>query len=456
MIQLIIVSTLNRDDSHIGSTFTASTLIATHTYASSIITSSISANTYYLNQSVYGQTIKKDSIDVFTDVTLQASDIVGFVDNPPSTLQVYTIGSTIQNQWIAVGSLPTIAYSNDGITWLPSSNGDSILSIGATAAAWNGNLWVAVGSGAYRIASSTDGDIWVGRDNAIFLSGYGIAWGNNLWVAVGAGNSVAPNEYDIATSTDGTTWTPRGVNIFQGGVAVGIAYNGSRWVAVGSGTNTIAYSDDGINWFPSANGNVFLSGQGTKVAWNGSLWVAVGQGANPIAYSYNDVDGSGNIIWDGAAGASFSLGGSDIAWNGSLWVAVGAGTNTIVYSYDGINWAGLGATIFFSGRSIAWNGAIWIATGISSTLSNLIARSTDGIHWVVFNSTQSQVGIAFNYRRPYTLTISTMQTSTCIGTVPNASLPIVVPANSQLDIVSDSYYNRGYTNFSIALQTHAS
>jgi hypothetical protein len=220
-------------------------------------------------------------------------------------------------------------------------------------------------------------------------------------------------------------------------------------VAVGSGVNTIAYSNDGIIWVPSDNGNDILSTQGKKVAWNGSLWVAVGSGAHSIAYS------SDGNTWNGVTGISFALG-IDIAWNGLLWVAVGSGTNTIVYSYDGINWAGLGTTIFFSGRSIVWDGVRWIATGISSTISSLIARSIDGIHWVVSNSTQSQLGIAFNYRRPYTLTIPTTQTSTSIGTVPNASLPIVVPANSQLDIVSDSYYNSGYTNFSIALQTHAS
>jgi hypothetical protein len=103
------------------------------------------------------------------------------------------------------------------------------------------------------------------------------------------------------------------------------------------------------------------------------------------------------------------------------------------------------------GYGIAWNGSLWIAVG-----NIFIIRSTDGIHWVGVTSSDQQLGIAFNYRRPYTLTIPTTQTSTSIGTVPNASLPIVVPANSQLDIVSDSYYNSGYTNFSIALQTHAS
>ena len=258
--------------------------------------------------------------------------------------------------------------------------------------------------------------IWVGSVNSIFTAGIGVAWNGNLWVAVGL------------PSTD-----PQ--------------------------ANTIAYSYDGITWNPSAN-SVFTTGNG--VAWNGSLWVAVGEGTNIIAYS-NGVDGLGNMTWTGAVTAlSFLDGFYGVAWNGSLWVAVGEGTNSIATSIDGITWIGRGNTIMtaggpiiWSGRSIAWNGSLWIAVGNANTPS-LIATSTDGIHWFGSTYTQIQWGIAFNSRRPYTLTIPTTQTSTSIGTVPNASLPIVVPANSQLDIVSDSYYNSGYTNFSIALQTHAS
>ena len=115
----------------------------------------------------------------------------------------------------------------------------------------------------------------------------------------------------------------------------------------------------------------------------------------------------------------------------------------------------------WSGKGIAWNGSLWIAVGsgrsrIASPSSIPVATSTDGIDWFGIAYTQSQTGIAFNYRRPYTLTIALNQTVATLGTVPNASPPIIVPAGSQLDIVSDSYYNSGYTNFSIVLQTHAS
>lgn len=43
--------------------------------------------------------------------------------------------------------------------------------------------------------------------------------------------------------------------------------NGNRWISVGSGTNTIAISQDGINW-TALGSSVFFDGFGTSVASN--------------------------------------------------------------------------------------------------------------------------------------------------------------------------------------------
>ena len=82
-----------------------------------------------------------------------------------------------------------------------------------------------------------------------------------------------------------------------------------------------------------------FSTAGYGVAWNGSLWVAVGEGTNTIATSTN------GSAWTGRGTSIFSTAGRGIAWNGTLWVAVGEGTNTIATSPDGINWTGLGTPI---------------------------------------------------------------------------------------------------------------
>ena len=52
----------------------------------------------------------------------------------------------------------------------------------------------------------------------------------------------------------------------------------------------------------------------------------------------------------------------------------------MAYSYDGVNWIGLGKTIFSdSGRSVAANKKMWVAVGKGT---NKIAYSYDGINWI--------------------------------------------------------------------------
>ena len=52
-----------------------------------------------------------------------------------------------------------------------------------------------------------------------------------------------------------------------------VAYGNNRFIAVGEGTNTIAYSDDGMNWV--GLGNSVFSTAGYAIIWNGERWVAM-------------------------------------------------------------------------------------------------------------------------------------------------------------------------------------
>jgi hypothetical protein len=131
------------------------------------------------------------------------------------------------------------------------------------------------------------------------------------------------------------------------------------------------------------------------VAWNGIRFVAVGSGTNTIAYS-ND-NGS---TWTPVTTTPFTLVGNGVAWNGTRWVAVGSGTNIIAYSADGITWYGapLSTTIFTSqGNGVA---------------SNPLVGATIVDSQVVLNN--SGYGLSSN-----------------------------------LDTLASSYYNPGYTNFSV-------
>lgn len=464
-IPLIYASTLIFPTSYVDSTFSVSTTITTNTYTSSMITDSISVNTYYVNQAVYGQTIKKDSIDVFTNVRMSATDFVGRVDNAPNRPQIYTFGSTIQNLWIA-GSSPNYATSNDGITWtsrtisyFPQTNG----------IVWTGNLWVAAGAfGAQdTIATSTNGIDWVGRGKTLLAQGSSptaiIAYASSVSLAATflfiTGNGGAGI---IGYSSDnGTTW----YNIsFSSGLnyANQIAWNGIRAVVVGSGSfNNISWSDQfSVAWNTVPNSNVFFQ-YANAVIWTGRQWVAGGTGGNNrIMYSLDAVNWvpspTGNAVFSTGQGLSYASV-SGFGWNGSMMIAVGYDiTNTLAYSMDeGVTWTGLGKTIFTgSGSSVSWNGQMWVAMGYGT---NSTAYSYNGTYWYGGGTSLFPNGgicAAFNIRRPYYFYFSS-NTFSPPGTIPGSNFPVIVPAGSQLDIVSEPYYNSGYTNFSLGIQTNA-
>ena len=102
----------------------------------------------------------------------------------------------------------------------------------------------------------------------------------------------------------------------------------NRWVAVGSGTNKIAYSSDGITWtgVTGTSASIFTAGYGVaynnyrenRIVFPTNRMVAVGLGTNKIAYS----DDNGET-WTAVATSPFTSAGHSVAWNGTRWVADG-------------------------------------------------------------------------------------------------------------------------------------
>lgn len=440
------------------STLITNTVTADMINTTQLFVSTISLNSFLTNQAVYGPTVKKTSMGALRTITINSTiitnDINAQLDNPPSIPQVYTFGPTIQNRWVVVGyAAPPIAYSEDGIQWT-NSNAANDLFVRGLGIAWNGSLWVAVGNGNNSVATSTDGINWLGQGTPALTEGYGVAWGGNKWVAVG--NGIV---YNIITSTDGINWAGQDATLSID--ARSVAWNGYMWVVVGGGTTKIAYSYDAVTWTAVTNSSsIFVSG-GTGVAWNGKMWVATGadlsggsNSNNSVAYSYNGINwvGLGKPIMDQ---------GFCIAWNGRMWVAGGStysgGTSQIAYSYDGLYWNNSNLDGSFSQdiiarvQSINWNGTMWTAVGFAASTSS--AYSYNGINWVIGTLGFISYGIAFNYRRPYTLTFPTNSTTATISSIsPSYTFPITIAQNNQLDICSDSYYNSGYTNFTMTIR----
>jgi hypothetical protein len=248
-----------------------------------------------------------------------------------------------------------------------------------------------VNEGSPSLASSPTGSTWTSQGSAgsIGSSLRGLAWGGSRWVAVGAGTD------SISTTTDpdgaSANWTGLGATMFPTGE--GVAWNGSLWVAVGSGgaSHSIATSPNGTTW--TGRGKTALTTAGYGVAWNGSLWVAVGQGTNTFATS---TDG---VTWTGRGGTTILSSGRAVAWNGRLWVAVGSGTFSIATSTDGLSWTGVSGSSALVGtlNCVAWNGSQWFAGGNGGGTNNYVT-SSDGVTWTGASTTvlTNINGIAWN------------------------------------------------------------
>ena len=248
-------------------------------------------------------------------------------------------------------------------------------------------MWVAVGSGENSIAYSYDGTRWFGLGTSVFTTGNGITWNGNQWVAVGLGT------YSIFYSTNGINWSASSNGTNAIGIGFGVTRSNNIYVALGNqgsiGTSVIAWSGDGDTW-QSISDSLFTTGRG--VTSNGSVWVAVGNGTNTLAYSYS------GKIWTANGATIFTTQANGVCWTGTRFVAVGTGTNTIAHSRDGITWYSSinGNNIFTQGNGVAGN----------SRIGSVVVDSQ-----------------------------------------------IVLNRSDTLSVVSDSYYNKGYTTFSATIQT---
>ncbi len=371
------------------------------------------------------------------------------------------------------GATYSVSYSNDsGKSWDGSIGSTSIMTT-FRSACWTGKLWVAAGSGTNNtIATSTDNGIsWVGRGKYIFsTNAYAVASSKKLTVALGEGTN------SLAYSPDGVHWTGIGTSLMTRGSSVAYSAEEGVWLAVGFSSDstvvclrstngktwssvsvpfstttllTVQYtrnvwtvycdaahytSLDGIAWTTNNsavspehlfNGTFYLSTNGTQsrysldnstwsaygsisgmstisgFAWNNSAVgtahiqspiIAAGEGSHTLAYSPDGIE------WVGLGASIFSTRGNQVAWNGTLWCAVGAGGNCIASSYDGLQWSAVSVSgeIFTEAYDIAWNGTAFVAVGEKSGVA-VAAVSIDGITWdtVDIPLTSSATGVAW-------------------------------------------------------------
>lgn len=248
------------------------------------------------------------------------------------------------NTWICVGRWPhLISKSTDGVTWTAVS-GNAASYVGDTyAVAYgldaNGNKrWVIGGQGSNVMSYTSDFVTFtqcsgISSVASIYYIECGIKTdGTPLWIAGGGGT------HNILRSNDGITWTSftDKTNLITNaafGVHCAIAkYDKPLYLQYTPGTTKLFASVDGTTTSTPISSPFSVAIN--QIATNGTMWVAVGEGTNTIAYSIN------GITWTGLGTSLFSLKGTNIVWNATenKWYANGSGTRTNLTSTNGINW----------------------------------------------------------------------------------------------------------------------
>jgi len=314
---------------------------------------------------------------------------------------VSTAGAITAFEFVGFGSGGNfVAVSSGSRDVNYSANGTSWTSA-ATALPSTSN-WVSMANGKLTVVESAGGLV-VGRGYVITSLGTtpftSIGASANLvgiyFVATGVGTgsgtatpvanhlvAVSSSTTVNAYSTDGgATWTSGGaLPAGMSGATVSVAYGyttatSGRWVAISS-TGASCYSTNGgISWvaggaLPTATYSCMTYGQGK--------WVAVSTGDTINAHSTD-----GGVTWTAGTGLPTSTTWISIAYGANKFVAVSSdGAVDPAYSVDGgLNWSNTGETGYLGSGTITdvrYGQGVFVVTTSSS---NNMASSEDGINW---------------------------------------------------------------------------
>jgi hypothetical protein len=310
----------------------------------------------------------------------------------------YGIAHNGTNRWVAVGKGEnTIAYSADGIGWVPVENSKLIFGLKGTSVTWNGSKFIATGEGL-----PTDTGILTSASSSTATSSDGITWTplstTDPFKVIGYGKNLYKNKWDVLFSTDD-------IEVYKDGL----------WVCLGTGANTIGISRDGINWGSPNTSNVleiaandisFLTNSPLPLPTSPahieikSIWVAVGEGESsmywsedienwtPVTQEYfnglsnvatansNDIFSIGHSVTNNKNGklvqAASTTNTVTKRAQGPIWVAVGEGRHTIAFSRNGKQWWPVGNSkhIFaIRGKKVIHTGERFIAIGDGTTFN---------------------------------------------------------------------------------------
>ena len=307
-------------------------------------------------------------------ITLKNGHVVSFTHSS-GIVSMESLSNTINN-----------VYPLSGTSLQPYNSGAQVFGTGSSGqyqnycAAGNGLLaaWSGYTSYLNQLFISADGGItWTARtmpQTPIGSTGYAtIHFLNNLWIAYIA-NSTASYVY---TSTDTITWTLRYTGTAN--IASYSSTYGTKYViglqGTAAGANNILVSTDSVTWTVGSIPSIwYIFG----LAWNGTRYVAVANNANTGSTSWIS-SSTDAVTWTLASpGSNYTV--SNIVWNGTYFLTQGNGATTGYRSTDGITWTTV--TLPTSGQlHFATVGTYFYTTALAASASAYLYGSTDGVTW---------------------------------------------------------------------------
>lgn len=233
------------------------------------------------------------------------------------------------------------------------------------------------------------------------------------YVALRSGSQIgATSENGIGWNTraslmpSGAAWSAMAAGLFDDNSTVGKV---SRFVAVaGTSANTTgAYSEDGITWTAS---NMRTSAIWVDVVFAEQRFVAIPSNSTVVRHS---LDGE---VWD-QTGTLTTTGFTSIAAGGGRFVAIKSGSNTTNYATTASStgtWTAGTLPVSSNWNSIAYGNNRFVA--ISSISGTIAAYSLNGIDWVASTLPATAVWTKVTYGQGVFLAVST---STAAATSPD-------------------------------------
>jgi hypothetical protein len=217
------------------------------------------------------------------------------------------------------------------------------------------------------------GTTWTLRTANAGMSWNAVTYGNGMFVAVGSGSNL------VMTSPDGVNWTTHAGAVSN--TWLGVTYGNGLFVAVAdAGTNRVMTSPDGFKWTarPASDASGWRS-----IAYGNGTFVALADAGG----TYHVMTSPDGTTWSNRTQSDAS-GWLSVAYGNGVFVAVAyTGTNLVMTSPDGITWTNRTAAQANAWRGVTYGNGLFAAVADGGT--SMVMTSPDGITWTARNASDS-------------------------------------------------------------------